>query len=116
MAAPEYGEVTGVTETRPWDIAGSQHGYGVNYTCSGMAERATTTYTTDNGVTKWGYADYHPYGFAGGGGITRQPQTMRLLDSGGNPTPEEFHYQYDSGGRLLGAGFAMTPAAGYTPP
>lgn len=34
----------------------------------------------------------------------------------GSPTAEEFHYQYDGGGRLMAATFAMTPAAsGYTP-
>ncbi len=39
---------------------------------------------------------------------------MRQISSG-SPTPEEFHYLYDSGGSLVAATFAMTPESGFTP-
>src|SRR5579864_1196067 len=85
----DYGQVAGVTESWPWDTSGSQHGYGVAYQYSPFGDRSNTTYTTDNGTTRWQYADYWCFGFAGANGYTRAPQTMRQLDSNGNITPEE---------------------------
>ena len=35
-------------------------------------------------------------------------QTMQVLTAAGNPTDEEFHYQYDSAGRILQSAFAQT--------
>lgn len=39
-------------------------------------------------------------------------QTLNRLDSSGNRTSEEFHYQFDSGGRLRACAFMQTPAGG----
>jgi RHS repeat-associated protein len=39
---------------------------------------------------------------------------MNILDSSGNPTSEEFHYQYDQLGRITSAAFAQTPQSGQT--
>jgi hypothetical protein len=41
-------------------------------------------------------------------------QTLNKLDANGNPTSEEFHYEYDSMGRLTNAAFMQTPQTGQT--
>ena len=45
---------------------------------------------------------------------SRAFQTLKKLDSNGNPTSEEFHYEYDSMGRLTNAAFMQTPQTGQT--
>ncbi|RIJ94279.1 MAG: hypothetical protein DCC45_12960 [Armatimonadetes bacterium] len=42
-------------------------------------------------------------------------QTLTKLDGAGNPTAEEFHYQFDSVGRLTHAAFAQTAQNGSAP-
>ena len=103
------GQPSSVVES--WSGGG---GYTVGYTYTLNGERANVTYGTGYGTNRWQYADYTTVG--GPSKPSRVPQTLRQLDSNGNPTPEEFHYLYDPSGRLLGAGFAMTPQPGYTPP
>lgn len=46
---------------------------------------------------------------------SRAFQTMRKLDASGNPTAEEFHYEFDAMGRLKEAAFAQTPKDNWTP-
>jgi RHS repeat-associated protein len=100
--------VSQVTES-----GGPNPSYSVNYAYDAVGNRSQTTYTSVNGTWNWLYHDYCQvgppdqlkFGF----------QTLTLLDSKGNPTSEEFHYAYDSMGRLQSACFAQTPATGYTP-
>jgi RHS repeat-associated protein len=86
----------------------------VAYTYTLAGDRDTATYATPSGTTKWQYADYITLGDPAS--PSRAFQTLRQLDAAtGAPTSEEFHYLYDSSGRLLEAAFAQTPQSGFTP-
>jgi hypothetical protein len=72
----------------------------------------TTYHSTNTTTTKWKYENYLSLGDPASS--SRVFQTLVQM-SGSNRTPEEFHYQYDSSGRITNATFAMTPESGYTP-
>ncbi len=82
-------------------------GYGTSGTALGQVVSVsetdgsvtTSAITTPNGTARYGYSDYLPLGDPSKG--SRAFQTMNVLDSGGNPTSEEFHYQYDQLGRVV---------------
>jgi hypothetical protein len=100
------GQPSGVSETDN----------GVTYSCSYLyntaGDRCQSIYTTPNGTVKWGYGDYQSYGTPEK--PSRVFQTLNKLDANGNPTSEEFHYEYDSMGRLTNAAFMQTPQTGQT--
>jgi len=100
-SGPGLGEIASITES-----GGGLPTYTVSYTFDTNGNRQTSTYATTNSSTSWGYYDY----VYRGDPTNPSPafQTMALL-SGGNRTSEEFHYDIDSGGRLLNAAFAQTP-------
>ena len=105
------GGVAGVTETNGSDV------YSSSYTYTSTGDRFTSTYVTQAAVglsntTRWRYADYVNLGDPAK--QSRVFQTLTSLDNNGNPTPEEFHYTYDTAGRVREATFAQTPQA-WTP-
>ncbi len=102
------GQVASVTETNGTDT------YSTSYSYNSAGERHTATYTTPNGVNSYRYSDYRIVGDPHNG--QRVFQTLNKLDSGGNATAEEFHYTYDSSGRLSSATFAQTPQVGGSAP
>lgn len=94
------GQVQSVTEHFGTDYDSSSE-----YYYNGAGDRSEVIYTTPNGATRWGYWDYETLG-----SITsphRVFRTMNKLDSSDEPTAEEFHYQYDTQGRLQNAAFAQ---------
>lgn len=97
------GQVASMTQT-----SGSDN-YSTSYTYNAAGERETATYATPNGTTAYKYSDYVQVGNAASPG--RVFQTLNKLSSG-SPTAEEFHYRYDSSGKLLEAAFAQTPQTG----
>jgi RHS repeat-associated protein len=101
------GQVSAMAETRGGTLDST-----VSYTYNGLGERDTATYVTPSGTTTWRYTDYVLAGSPQNG--KRVFQTLRRMN-GSNPTAEEFHYAYDSMGRLREATFAQTPKAGFTP-
>jgi len=102
------GQVSSVAES-----GGGNPGYSVGYTYTAAGDRSTVTYSTPNGNTTWQYTDFVQVGKPME--PTRAFRTFRKLDSTGKPTAEEFHYDYDTSGRLMNAAFAQTPKAGFTP-
>ena len=117
--------LSGVVQTVDYTAAGggtgqpssvSENDNGVTYSCAytynNAGDRATASYTTPNGTVNWGYGDYIARGIPE---KPRRPfQTLNKLDSYGAPTSEEFHYEYDTMGRLTNAAFMQTPQAGQT--
>ncbi len=79
------------------------------YAYNAAGDRSSSTYTDGAGnlLAKWGFYDYVTLGTAGS--QTRAFQTMCKLDGAGNRTSEEFHYAYDTQGRILECAFAQTP-------
>jgi RHS repeat-associated protein len=103
------GQVSQVSETRGGTLDNT-----VTYSYTTEGDRATATHTTPNGTTAWAYRDYVQVGAALS--PRRLFQTMVRLDpTTMAPTAEEFHYAYDTSGRLLEATFAQTPDPSYTP-
>lgn len=100
-----HGQVSQVSETVGSTTSSETYGY------SAAGDRSEADYTTPNGTTKWGYADYIPQGSPES--AKRLFQTLNKLDSGGAVTAEEFHYQYDSSGRLLEAAFDQSEQSGH---
>lgn len=106
------GQIASVTETNGSDV------YSSSYTYDNRGARETATYVTQaafgqSDTVTWKYADYTYVGEATQG--QRAFQTLVLLNnSTGNPTSEEFHYAYDTGGRLRMATYGMTPQS-WTP-
>ncbi len=80
--------------------------YSTAFTYNGAGDRETATYTTPSGTSRWGYYDYLTVGEMNPGRVF---QTFVKLDSSGNRTPEEFHYAYDTSGRICEATFAQSP-------
>lgn len=98
------GQVSSVSEA-----ASGSSPYTVSYTYNAAGDRETVRYDTDAGMKRWGYYDYLMVGDPTSG--SRVFQTMTALDSAGLRTSEEFHYSYDSLGRLRECAFAQTPSA-----
>ena len=90
-----------VTETNGADSYSTSYGY------TAAGDRATATYATPQGTTRWGYSDYVSVGDPTSG--SRAFQTLCRLDASGARTPEEMHYVYGLGGQLQEATFAQTP-------
>lgn len=97
------GQVGSVTETNGADS------YSTSYSYNAAGERETAVYVTPNGTTSYKYSDYVQVGNAAS--PSRVFQTLNKTVSG-TSTSEEFHYRYDSSGRLLEAAFAQTPQSG----
>ena len=99
------GQVSGVIES-----GGPNPSYSTGYTYNAAGDRAISTLSGPDGTTKWGYA-----GYASLGEPTSPARVFRTLTrlnpTTGAPTAEEFHYAYDSSGRLREAAFAQTPSA-----
>jgi len=100
------GQLATVVETN------GSFGYEVDYSYDSVGDRQASTYTTPSSTTKWKFTDYTPLGDPSS--AARAFQTLNKLDGSGNPTNEEFHYQYDSSGRLIDACFAQTPPSGHS--
>ncbi|HMS54113.1 MAG TPA: DUF6531 domain-containing protein, partial [Fimbriimonadaceae bacterium] len=91
--------------------------YTTAYEYNGFGERTKATYTTPNGTSRWHYGHYQTVGDPLQG--KRAFQRVTKLDGSSNPTSEEFHYYYDSQGRLLYSAFAQdpddwSPSSGYS--
>ncbi|MFN8139628.1 MAG: RHS repeat-associated core domain-containing protein [Fimbriimonadales bacterium] len=104
------------------DVGGYPTGTGVTtvtYTYTTAGDRDVVTYDTpyshatqyDMPAAKWKYLDFVRIGTPES--PKRVFQTLRKLNEDGSDTTEEFHYQYDSVGRLSHAGFMQTPQAGH---
>lgn len=97
------GQVSMMVESGP-DI----DGYSAAYTYNSFGDRETATFDTPNGLSQYKYEDYISLGSPDSS--KRAFQTMnRMFPSGSSfvKDGEEFHYQYDSSGRLLEAAFAQ---------
>lgn len=80
--------------------------YASVYEYNGCGDRTKATHTTPNGTTRWHYGHYQAVGDPLQG--KRAFQRMTKLDSSSNATTEEFHYLYDTQGRMLRSAFAQT--------
>ena len=91
--------------------------YNVGYTYNAMGDRQYAVYQTPNGNTAWRYGDYVRAGSPEQGKRifqTLNRQGWNVPQQQWQDTPEEFHYAYDTQGKLLYAAFAMTPQQGLT--
>lgn len=101
------GAPTSIVETNGGDT------YTVGYSYNSVGDRDIVTYTTQSGlglssVTKWKYSDYVQVGEPTE--TNRVFSTMTALDSTtGAMTNEQYHYVFDTQGRLTEATYAMTP-------
>ncbi|MBX7134864.1 MAG: hypothetical protein K1X67_19525 [Fimbriimonadaceae bacterium] len=84
-----------------YDAAGRRA--GVSYEFLWHLTGGSTTYTN------YAYSDYLSVGSPESPSYVFQ--TMTLL-SGSSPTAEEFHYRFDTAGRMLESAFAQTPQGG----
>jgi len=104
---PAAGQVLDVQEFR-----GGNKDNVCNYAYNTAGDRCTATYSDGaaqpNTIAQWGYYDYLTLGPAGK--PMRAFQTLCKLDGNGNRTAEEFHYAYDTQGRILECTFAQTPS------
>ncbi len=101
------GQVASVSEG---DGQSSTPIYSASYAYTASGEREEATYVTPNGTTRWGYYDYVRAGSPDS--PKRVFQTLNKLDGSGDRTAEEFHYQFDTSGRLSHAAFAQSPTLG----
>ncbi|MBX7135764.1 MAG: hypothetical protein K1X67_24110 [Fimbriimonadaceae bacterium] len=85
--------------------------YTVYYGYDAAGRRSNVSYdfpyNTTNNVTNYSYRDYVRVGSPESPNYAFQ--TMTLLDEE-DATPEEFHYQFDTSGRMSHAVFAQTPS------
>ncbi|MBX7134468.1 MAG: RHS repeat-associated core domain-containing protein [Fimbriimonadaceae bacterium] len=85
--------------------------YTVYYDYDAAGRRAWASYEfpyhTTNNVTNYSYRDYVRVGSPESPNFAFQ--TMTLLDDE-DATPEEFHYQFDTSGRMSHSVFAQTPS------
>jgi len=106
----EGGRTGQVKKTEGWDdigVTGMTPTYTVEYDYNDSGDRKQTTYTTANGVRKYYYDDYLT---VSGPGDKRVFQTMTAETNGGQGVQgEQFHYSYDTAGRLTHAAFMQTP-------
>jgi len=86
---------------------------GVAYAYSDYGDRYQSDYSSGGAYTgRWRYTNYISLGAPER--PSRVFQTLNKLTSAGATTSEEFHYQYDSSGRLVGSAFMQTPQTGQT--
>ncbi len=104
-ALPGYGQVASVNQ-----FGGLSPSYNVYYGYTASGDRSTANYVTANGSITWKYSDYAPVGSFEQN--KRAFQTLNKLDSSGNSTAEEMHYQFDTAGRLRESAFAQSPQTG----
>jgi len=91
--------------------------YSVLYTYTDAGERATTYYSTPNGNRKVRYDDFIRVGAPDSG--SRVFQTLieqEYVNNAWQDSDEQFHYQYDTGGRLTHAAFAQTKRTAWSDP
>ncbi|MBV6457231.1 MAG: hypothetical protein HONBIEJF_00338 [Fimbriimonadaceae bacterium] len=99
-----YGKLLSIQEQH---LASSASNHTTTYDYTVVGDVASKSHATNNGTTKWGYFDFIRVGSPESG--SRAFQTLNRLDSSGERTAEEFHYQFDHGGRLLYSAFAQSP-------
>jgi RHS repeat-associated protein len=109
----QYQSAAGGGIGQPASVSESRNGTLDNvctYTYSTAGDRLTATYTNGSGAVlgQWGYYDYIEVGAPTK--ASRAFQTLCKLDGNGNRTADEFHYAFDTQGRLLEAAFAQTPS------
>ncbi|MBA3725794.1 MAG: RHS repeat-associated core domain-containing protein [Armatimonadetes bacterium] len=81
--------------------------YRVDYTYNTAGDRASTKYTTPNGITEYTYADHIGVGTTDDRRVFR---TMTAVTNGGQGIQrEQFHHSYDSAGRLVHSAFMQSP-------
>jgi len=81
--------------------------YRVDYTYNMAGDRASTKHTTPNGITDYTYADHIGVGTTEDRRVFR---TMTAVTNGGQGIQrEQFHYSYDSAGRLVHSAFMQSP-------
>src|SRR5579871_5826236 len=102
------GQISQVTES-----GGGNPSYSVNYLYDSLGRRSQATYTTPNATNIWKYGDYQMVGTPEKGQFAFQ--TLTLLNSQGQITPEEMHYVFDSAGRLQVAAFAQSSSQSSAP-
>lgn len=102
------GQVALITETN------GSASYSTAYTYTDQGDRDVATYTTPNGTSRWKYSDYISVGSPDS--PKRAFQTLNRMNSTPASTAEEFHYSYDSSGRIINAAFAQTPQTGGSAP
>ena len=105
--AAQGGATGQVSKTEEWSYpaSGLEPLYKVEYDYNDAGDRAYTKYTTPNGVREYEYTDYISVGSTDDKRVFR---TMTALLNQ-NPEPEQFHYSYDSAGRLVHAAFMQVP-------
>lgn len=86
--------------------------YSTHYTYTDFGARQTARYLTPNGDTRWKYDHYTLVGDPISPSYAFQ--TMTKMNGSWNPTAEEFHYLYDSAGRLTNTAFAQSLRSGHT--
>lgn len=106
-----YGQITNIV--KDWAVA-----YSTEYEYDALGNRTQMTFTPSGGTgveQVIRYSDYVSVGNALSPSYAYQTMTRMVLDSNGNPkyTPEEFHYNYDTRGRILEVAFAQTPNSQY---
>ncbi len=97
------GQVASVTDARYYGNTSA------SYTYTDNGERDVATHVTENGTTKYKYEDYITVGSPES--YSRAFQTMNRLfyiSSAWVKDGEEYHYQYDTAGRLTESAFAQT--------
>ena len=75
-------------------------------------DRSEAKYQTPSSTFRYGYGDYVSVGNPSS--PSRVFRTMNVLDTSDSYTSEEFHYLFDSSGRILYATFAQTPQSGHS--
>lgn len=97
----------------------SNYDYTVSYEFNTFGERASATYETPTGggteTVKWKYSDYQQVGDpTQGSRVFQTLNKQQYVSSAWIDSNEEFHYQFDSSGRLREAAFAQTPQTSQT--
>ena len=79
--------------------------YTTEYTYNSFGDRSKSKHTTPNGVREYTYTDYVALGTSDD---KRAFKTMTAVIAGQSIQPEQFHYAYDSAGRLVHTAFMQT--------
>lgn len=88
----------------------------MDYTYNSTGERETSALTVDGMVSaKWKYSDYATVGAPDSSSRSFHTLNKQALVNGNwVDSSEEFHYRFDSAGKLVNAAFAQTPMTGVT--